>query len=165
MNQLKGKTARESEVLMTEMVLPQHTNAIGTLFGGVVMSWIDIAAATCGLRHAGKQVVTASVDALEFLAPIRLGWIVTLEARTNYAHKTSCEVGVKVTAENPITGEQFHTASAYLTLVALDGNSRPTLMPPVLPETPEDQRRSQQAQERRKVRLQAKAQKQATKES
>jgi acyl-CoA hydrolase len=160
-NKLKlesGRSPRESEAIMTEMVLPQHTNAIGTVFGGVVMSWVDIAAAICAERHCHRQVVTASVDALSFLAPIKLGWIVTLKSSINYVWKTSCEVGVKVTAENPRTGESFQTATAYVTMVALDSNGRPTLMPPIEPETDDQKRRYEEAKARRISRLELKKQ-------
>jgi acyl-CoA hydrolase len=153
-----GRSPRESEAIMTEMILPQHTNAIGTVFGGVVMSWVDIAAAICAERHCHRQVVTASVDALSFLAPIKLGWIVTLKSSINYVWKTSCEVGVKVTAENPRTGESFHTATAYVTMVALDSNGRPTHMPPIVPETDEQKRRYEEAKARRISRLELKKQ-------
>jgi acyl-CoA hydrolase len=152
------KSSQVSEAIMTEMVLPQHTNAIGTVFGGVVMSWVDIAAAICAERHANKQVVTASVDALEFLAPIKLGWIVTLKAAVNYVWTTSCEVGVKVTAENPRTGEFFHTATAYVTMVALDSHGRPTGIPPVVPHNDEQRRRFDEAKFRRISRLELKSQ-------
>lgn len=160
-NKLKlesGRSPRESEAIMTEMVLPQHTNAIGTVFGGVVMSWVDIAAAICAERHCHRQVVTASVDALSFLAPIKLGWIVTLKSSINYVWKTSCEVGVKVMAENPRTGESFQTATAYVTMVALDSNGRPTLMPPIEPETDDQKRRYEEAKARRISRLELKKQ-------
>lgn len=155
---IPDKASNLSEVIMTEMVLPQHTNAIGTVFGGVIMSWVDIAAAICAERHANKQVVTASVDALQFLAPIKLGWIITLKASVNYVWTTSCEVGVKVTAENPRTGEYFHTATAYVTMVALDSHSRPTGIPQVLPSTPDQQRRYEEAKFRRISRLELKKQ-------
>lgn len=152
------KASNLSEAIMTEMVLPQHTNAIGTVFGGVIMSWVDIAAAICAERHANKQVVTASVDAMEFLAPIKLGWIVTLKASVNYVWTTSCEVGVKVTAENPRTGEYFHTASAYVTMVALDSHSRPTSIAQVVPSSPDQKRRYEEAKFRRISRLELKKQ-------
>jgi acyl-CoA hydrolase len=141
---------------MTELILPEHTNQFATVFGGMVMSWVDIAAAICAQRHCNKEVVTASVDAMEFLAPVRLGWILTLRASVNYVAKSSCEVGVKVTAENPRTGEHFHTASAYVTLVALDSNGRPTKMPSLLPETDADRRRFEEAKARRASRLELK---------
>ena len=143
----------DSWVEMTEMVLPQHTNSHGTVFGGVVMSWVDIAAATCSLRHCRKPVVTASIDALHFLAPIKQGHIVSIKASINFVGRSSCEVGVKVVSENPITGVRSHTASAYLTFVALDDNGRPTEMPPLEPVTKDEKRRYEAAQIRRKSRL------------
>lgn len=152
------KSSEISEAIMTEMVLPQHTNALGTVFGGVIMSWVDIAAAIAAERHANKQVVTASVDALEFLAPIKLGWIVTLKASVNYVWTTSLEVGVKVTAENPRTGEFFHTASAYVTMVALDSHGRPTAIPAVAPSNDDQKRRYEEAKYRRISRLELKKQ-------
>ncbi len=155
---LNEKSSEISESIMTEMVLPQHTNALGTVFGGVIMSWVDIVAAICAERHSNKQVVTASVDALEFLAPIKLGWIVTLKAAVNYVWTTSLEVGVKITAENPRTGEFFHTASAYVTMVALDSHGRPTSIPKVVPKGPEQVRRYEEAKFRRISRLELKKQ-------
>ncbi len=154
---LPPKTVRRSQVTMTEMVLPQHTNALGSVFGGTVMSWVDIAAATCAMRHCARQVVTASVDALHFLAPVRLGWIVTIQSSVNYVGGTSCEIGVIVRSENAITGETFHTASAYLTFVALDSHSRPTAIPPLVLETEDERRRHGAAQIRRANRLKLKA--------
>ncbi len=156
MNSLKGKYAKESWVEMTEMVLPQHTNALNTVFGGVVMSWVDTAAAICAMRHSGRQVVTASIDALHFLAPIHLGWVANIKASVNYTSRTSCEIGVKVIAENPKTNETFHTASAYLTMVALDSNGRPTPMHPLLLETDEEKKRYEDAKERHEMRVKMK---------
>ena len=138
---------------MTEIVMPQHTNALGTVFGGVVMSWVDIAAATCAIRHCRKHVVTASIDALHFLAPIRLGYIVSIKASLNFVGSTSCEVGVKVTAEDPLTGDQHHTSSAYLTFVSLDSSGKPLIMPGLAPQTANEKRRYGEAQIRRKNRL------------
>ncbi len=145
-----------SQVTMTEMVLPSHTNSLGGIFGGVVMSWIDIAAAIAAQRHSQRQVVTASIDALNFVAPVYKGWIVNLVASVNFAASSSMEVGVRVDAENPITGEKFHTASAYLTFVALDETFKPTRIVKVKPETADEKRRYLRAQERRESRLQAK---------
>lgn len=145
-----------SQTTMTEMVLPQHTNALGSVFGGTVMSWVDIAAAICAQRHCGRQVVTASVDAMHFLAPIHLGWIVTIRASINDVHNTSCEVGVKVTSEDPLTGETHHTASAYLTFVALDSHGRPMRMPPLSFDTDEQKVRNAAAKLRREARLRLK---------
>ena len=158
---LPSKPVAQSQVTMTEMVLPQHTNALGSVFGGTIMSWVDIAAATCAMRHSARQVVTASVDALHFLAPVRLGWVVTIQASVNYVGGTSCEIGVKVTSENPITGETFHTASAYLTFVALDSHNHPTAIPGLELLTDDERRRHAAAQIRRANRLKLKAEIQA----
>lgn len=147
------KTPAGSEVITTHMVLPGDTNALGTIFGGKVMEWIDIAGAIAARRHAQKNVVTASIDALSFIAPIRLGFIVTVRSRVNWTGATSMEVGCKVEAENPSTGEQFHTATAHLTYVAVDSNGRPTATPPIMPVTADDKRRFQNAIKRRQARL------------
>ena len=158
---MPSKPVAQSQVTMTEMVLPQHTNALGSVFGGTVMSWVDIAAATCAMRHCAKQVVTASVDAMHFLAPVRLGWVVTIQASVNYVGGTSCEIGVKVTSENPISGERFHTASAYLTFVALDSHGKPTTIPGILLQSDEEKRRHASARLRRESRLKLKTELQA----
>lgn len=148
-----SRTVSNSKVVMTEIVLPSHTNAIGSIFGGAVMSWVDIAAAVSAQRHAREMVVTASIDALEFVAPVYIGWVINLKASVNYVAKTSMEVGVRVDAENPRTGEVFHTATAYLTFVAIDKNFKPIAVSPILPETDEEKRRYEGARERRKLRL------------
>ncbi len=148
-----GKPPRDSAVIMTEIVLPSHANALGTIFGGTIMSWIDIGGAIAAGRHARRVVVTASIDALHFVAPVKVGHVVHIKAAVNYAGKTSMEVGVRVDSENQITGAMSHTVTAYLTFVALDDNGRPVLVPPVLPETPEEKRRYEQAQKRRESRF------------
>ena len=142
-----------SQVTMTELVMLSHINAIGTIFGGVIMSWVDVAGAICAKKHSGKQVVTAHIDDLEFVTPVYKGWIVNLKASINHTGRTSMEVGVRVDAENPLTNEIFHTASAYLTFVALDSHGRPTLVPPVKPVTEDEIRRYKEAEARRKHRL------------
>ena len=138
---------------MTEIVLPQHTNALGTIFGGTVMSWIDIAGAICAGKHARNTVVTASIDALHFVAPIKLGHFVELKASVNATGTTSMEVGVRVDAENPKTGERHHSVSAYLTFVALDFDGKAIPVPPIMPSTPAEKRRNQAAMMRRKSRI------------
>lgn len=145
--------AVNDDVVMTELVLPSHTNSLGTVFGGVVMSWIDIAAAIAAQRHARKVVVTASIDDLSFVSSVKLGWIVQLRARVNYTSRTSMEVGVRVDAENPKTGEMHHTASAYLTFVAVDEAMKPIKVPPLKPQSAEDKRRFEEAIKRRELRL------------
>jgi len=150
---LQPRPVSLSQVTMTELVMPQHTNAFGSVFGGMIMSWIDICAAICAQRHCSKSVVTASVDALQFVAPVMKGWVVNLKASVNFASRTSMEIGVRVDAENPMTGERFHTASAYLTFVALDSDKKPSPVPQVLAETPAEIRRNKDAQVRRARRL------------
>ena len=138
---------------MTEIVLPGDTNALGTIFGGKVMQWIDIAASVAGMRHAGGSVVTASIDGLQFLTPILVGEVVTLKASVNYVGKTSMEIGVRVEAENMTTGEHRYTTKAYLTFVAVDAQGKPRPIPPLELETDDDRRRHADAIERRRVRL------------
>jgi acyl-CoA hydrolase len=147
-----------SLVQMTELILPNHMNALGTAFGGVIMSWIDIAASISASRYCSKNVVTASIDDLHFLAPVHKGDVVCLKAQVNYTHKTSMEVGVHVTAENPRTQKCRHTVTAYLTFVALDESYKPTLIPPLLLETEEEKQRFKQAEMRRKWRLERRKQ-------
>ena len=150
---MEAQDSKASEVIMTQLVLPTHTNALGTVFGGTVMSWIDIAAAIAAQRHSQKDVVTASIDELHFLAPIYQGWVVNLKAGVNFVSKSSMEVGVRVESENPKTGERFHTASAYLTFVCLGSNGKPTPVPPLALKTEEEKRRFREAQIRREGRL------------
>jgi acyl-CoA hydrolase len=150
---LDARPVSASKTTMTEIVLPIHTNALGTVFGGTISSWIDICAAIAAQRHCRHTAVTASFDALNFVKPVMQGWVVNLRASVNFAAKTSMEVGVRVDAENPQTGETFHTATAYLTFVALGADKKPTLVPPVLPETPDEVRRLQAAEKRRAQRL------------
>jgi len=148
-----SKSPTESAVTMTEMVLPTHTNALGSIFGGVVMSWIDIAAAIAAGRHARKAVVTASVDALHFIAPIRLGHVVQIRAIVNFSARTSMEVGVRVDSENPLTGKMIHNVSAYTTFVAVDSHGKPTAIPKLVPKTTDEKRRFAAAEARRKSRV------------
>jgi acyl-CoA hydrolase len=148
-----GRCVSESTVTMTQLVLPTHTNSLDSVFGGIMMSWIDIAAAVAAQRHSACDVVTASIDSLNFVKPVYKGWVVNLKASVNYVGRTSMEVGVRVDAENPRTGEKFHTASAYLTFVALDNRGKPVQAPPLICETPEDERRFNDAKLRRSERL------------
>ncbi len=150
---LNAKPVSASQVVMTELVLPSHTNALETIFGGVIMSWIDICAAIAAQRHSQRDVVTASIDKLNFVAPVKKGWVVNLKASVNFVSRTSMEVGVRVDAENPKTGEVFHTASAYTTFVAIGGNGRSVEVPGLLLETEDDKRRHEAARLRREARL------------
>jgi acyl-CoA hydrolase len=148
-----GKPVRSSHVEMTEMVLPNDTNRLGNLLGGRLMHWIDIAGAIAAWRHTTRICVTASVDELNFIHPIKEGEVVVLRASVNRAFHTSVEVGVKVSKENPASGEKKHTNTAYLTFVALDDAGHPTSVPPVRPVTAEERRRYRDAARRRELRL------------
>jgi acyl-CoA hydrolase len=139
---------------MTQLVLPEHTNAIGTIFGGQVAAWIDICAAIAAQRFCRRQVVTLSIDSLEFLHPIQRGHIAVFQACVNAAWGTSMEIGVRVEGEDPMTGDRTHTASAYCTFVALDGNGRPAKVPPLECAPGDETRRRDEAELRRAVRLQ-----------
>jgi acyl-CoA hydrolase len=143
----------QSYTIMTELVHPSHTNAMDSIFGGVIMSWVDICAAIAAQRHCGMPVVTASIDALDFVAPVYKGWVVNLKASVNYVSRTSMEVGVRVDAENPMDKKVFHTASAYLTFVALGPDGKPTPVPALKTETPEQVRRCKAAEQRRQARI------------
>jgi acyl-CoA hydrolase len=149
-------TPKASSVVMTELILPHHTNALNSVFGGTIMSWIDIGAAISAGKHCKKDVVTASIDALHFIAPIYVGWVVEIYARVTYVGKTSMEVGVRVEAMAPKTSKRVHTATAYLTFVALDDHGKVTKAPPLKLETDDDHRRASKAVERRKYRLEQK---------
>lgn len=142
------KTPSETAIEMREMVMPNHTNSHGTVFGGTVMSWIDIAAAMVAARHCGRPVVTAHIDDIDFIAPIKMGYHVLIQASLNYVGKTSMIVGVKVTSENPHTGEARTTTRAYLTFVALDDLGRPIVVPELKPETEDEIRRFENAKKR-----------------
>lgn len=138
---MDAKPVSASSLEFTHLVLPPDTNALGTIFGGRIMEWVDIAGSIVSSRHCRKVVVTASMDALHFLAPVKVGDIVILKASVNFAHRTSMEIGVRIESESPLTGERRHTSSAYLTFVGLDDLGRPTEVPPVLPVTEDEKRR------------------------
>lgn len=140
---------------MTELVLPNHTNQLGNLLGGQLMHWIDICAAIAAAKHSNRVCVTASVDKINFLHPIKLGNIVTLVASVNRAFKTSMEVGVKVYRESYLENEKVHSNSAYLTFVSVDENTNPINTFEIIPETEKEIKRFQNALRRRENRLQA----------
>lgn len=150
---LHSKQVQESNIEMVELVLPNDTNQLGNLLGGRLMHWIDIAAAMAATRHSNHICVTAAVDELRFLHPVKLGELVILKASVNRVFNTSIEVGVKVFSENPLTGERKHSNSAYLTFVSIDNSGLPVKGRPVNPETSEEKRRFAQALVRREQRL------------
>jgi len=138
---------------MSELMMPNMANNMGNVFGGVILSLVDRAAAVAATRHARKPCVTVSVDKVDFREPIRVGELVTAFARVNFAGRTSMEIGVKVIAENVMSGDKRHTNSCYLTYVALDEAGAPTPVPPVVPETPDEKRRYDRAAQRRATRV------------
>ena len=141
---------------MTQIVMPGHTNgASGILFGGVLMQWIDVCAGVAAMRHSGGAVVTASIDRLDFLEPVRLGDVVVLQAQVNYVHRTSMEVGCRVETEHPLTRDRRYTTKAYLTFVAIDDVGRPRPVSKLQLVSDEDHRRRAAAETRRKERLKA----------
>jgi acyl-CoA hydrolase len=145
---ISKKTPSETSIEMRELVMPHHTNPQNTIFGGTVMSWIDIAAAMVAARHCGRPVVTAHIDDIDFIAPIKVGYHVLIQASLNYVGRTSMIVGVKVTSENPYTSERRTTTKAYLTFVALDDLGRPVAVPELNPETEDEIRRFENAKKR-----------------
>lgn len=149
----KARYVKDSQVEMTEIVLPNDANVLGTLLGGKLMLWIDIAGSIAASRHCHRVAVTASVDGLTFLQPIKIGEVVILRASVNRVFRTSMEIGVKVMGENPLTGVVKHANSAYLTFVATDENGHPVPSPPIIPESQEEVRRYEDALRRRQHRL------------
>jgi len=151
--EMKGKTPSESQVEMTELVLPNDTNLLGNLLGGRLMHWIDIAGAMAASRHSNKVVATVALDSLDFRHPVRVGELVILKAKLTWVGRTSMEVTVRVFAENFKTGAIIQTNKAYITYVALDHEGKPTLVPPLIPETEEEKRDYMEAEQRRNERL------------
>jgi acyl-CoA hydrolase len=149
----EGKPVRESISDYSELALPNDAGGHGNVLGGKIMHLVDLCAAMAAMRHSHRPVVTAAVDSLQFLHPVRIGELIVLKASVNRVFTTSMEVGVKVITEKLITGERRHTCSAYLTFVALDENRKPIPVPPVIPETEEEKRRYREAGERREYRL------------
>ncbi|MBS4033415.1 MAG: acyl-CoA thioesterase [Ignavibacterium sp.] len=148
-----AKQISDSVIIMTELVLPNHTNQLGNLLGGQLMHWIDICAALSAAKHNNRVCVTASVDRIDFHHPIKLGDAVTLNASVNRVFNTSLEVGVKVYAQNFREGTKVHTNTAYLTFVAVDNNGKPVIATEAIPETADEKRRFDEALIRRENRL------------
>ena len=149
----EAKAVRESVSEYAELALPTDANGLGNVLGGKVMHLVDLAAAMAAMRHARRTVVTAAVDSLHFLHPVRIGQLIILRSSVNRAFHTSMEVGVQVVTEDLLTGNRLHTCSAYLTFVALDEAGKPTGVPEVIAESEEEKRRYRQAGERRQYRL------------
>ena len=149
-----GRRVADSATEMTQLVLPQHANVHGTLLGGTVMHWVDLAAAIVANRHSRRPVVTAAFDEMSFLAPIQVGQVALIHARLTFVDRSSMEIRVDVVSEDVLTGERRRTATAYVTFVALDPvTRRPSPVPPLLIETDEDRAEHGRALERRRLRL------------
>lgn len=148
-----AKSPRDSEVVMTQLILPSDANNLNSAFGGKVMEWIDICGAIAAQRHCREVVVTASIDDLHFHSPIRVGWIAQLRARVLAAFRTSMEVGVTVHAENPLTGERALTTSAVMTFVALNKDGGRVMVPPLQLDSEEERVAAREAEDRRTQRI------------
>ncbi|HAM53304.1 MAG TPA: acyl-CoA thioesterase [Nitrospiraceae bacterium] len=150
---MEGKKVRESSVIIAQVMVSQDVNPAGNVHGGVIMKHIDTTAGVVASRHARCNVVTASIDRLHFHCPAFVGDLLTFKGSLNMVGKTSMEIGVRVEAETIRTGEVRHTASAYLTFVALDKDNHPAEVPPLILETEEELRRNREAKKRREMRL------------
>jgi len=150
-NSQNQKTPGQSAVVSRYLVMPGQANPYGTAFGGAIVALIDMVASMAAQKHCGKEAVTASIDSLNFREAIYVGDHVVLKASVNYAGRTSMEVGVRVTRENPYTGKEIVATTAHLTFVALDENKKPTPVPQIVPETEDEKRRYKNA----KIRVQA----------
>jgi uncharacterized protein (TIGR00369 family) len=150
---LAPKPPRASSVTLSQVMDLTHANLMGNVHGGEIMKLIDTAAGIAASRHAGGPVVTASLDQMSFLHPVRVGNVVFVHAAVNDVGRTSLEVGVRVEAEDVVSGERTHTSSAYLVFVALDEHGQPRPVPALAPETDKERRRQAEAKIRREHRL------------
>ena len=151
---LAGKRAAESQMTLSQQMMPSDANPLGNVHGGHIMKLIDEAGALAAMRHARRPVVTITMDSVSFLSPVRVGHLLSLRGSVNWVGRSALEVGVRVEAENPITGEITHTNSAYAVYVALDDYGKPCSVPPLILESDEDRRRWDEAEARQEIRLQ-----------
>lgn len=151
-DRLQGKSIGESRVTLAVMMQPEHANSFGNVHGGWIMKLVDEAGGLACMRHAQQRVVTVAVDQLTFKHPILIGDLVTLFAEVSFTGRTSMEVEVKVTAENPLTGDAFHTNTAFLVYVAIDEAGKPIPVPPLKPRTEAQKKRMEQAKLRQEYR-------------
>jgi len=147
-----GKHVSVSQMTTVRLMMPTDGNILGNVFGGAIMRYMDEVAGIVAFHHARKNVVTASIDRMDFYAPVYVGNLLILKAAVNFVGKTSMEVGVRIEAEDPLTGATAHTGSCYLTFVALDRNGKPSPVEPVIPITADQKRRFREALARRKMR-------------
>ncbi len=147
----QAKKVSESRTEMNQLMMPQHANFAGTVYGGTILSIADGVAYVCAARHAGPRCVTVSVDRVDFHEPIHIGELVTFLASVNYVGKSSMEIGIKILAEDLKTGRKRHTNSCYFTMVSLDESGRPRLAPRLILETEEEKSRYKAGEERRRI--------------
>jgi uncharacterized protein (TIGR00369 family) len=152
-NFLQPKSVSASRITLSQLMHPEHANLLGNVHGGWIMKLVDEAGALACMRHAQRKVVTVAIDSMTFRQPIRIGDLIILNAEVTYTGRTSLEAEVQVLAENPVTGEQTHTNTAYLVYVALDDEGRPTIVPPLKPKTENEKRKWDQAKARQERRL------------
>jgi acyl-CoA hydrolase len=153
----ESRKVSDSQAVVARVMMPQDANIAGNVFGGTILKMVDEISYVAATKHARTNVVTASVDSMRFLSPVHVGDLLTLKARVNAVWRTSMEIGVRIEAEDPRTGEGRHTGSSYLTVVALDESEKPFRVPELVLETSEDERRSQEARRRRARRLEMRA--------
>lgn len=161
---LKGKKVSESVIETTHLMMPQHANPSGKIYGGTVLSMADAVAYMCAARHSSPNCVTVSVDQMDFREPIHIGELLTFRAAVNYVGKTSMEIGIRIEAEDLQTGERRHTNSCYFTMVSLDKNGKPSPAPALILETPEEKRRFEEGRIRREHAKELSAKRNALKE-
>lgn len=149
---MSSKKVSESKTEISQLMMPQHANLAGVVFGGTILALADSVAYVCASRHAGPNCVTVSVDKVDFKQPIKIGELVSCMASVNFVGRSSMEIGIKIMAENLQTGERRHTNSCYFTMVLLDEKGRPQPSPSLILETEEDKRRNRAAQKRRAAR-------------
>ena len=148
-----AKCSSDSEVTLSQQMMPSDANPLGNIHGGSIMKLVDEAGGLAAMRHARRPVVTVEMDSVSFLSPVRVGHLLTLRARVNWIGKSSIEVGVHVEAENPVTGEITHTNSAFAVFVAVDDDGHPVSVPPLILEADEERRRWDEGAERQETRL------------
>jgi uncharacterized protein (TIGR00369 family) len=148
-----GKTVRASRMNIAQLMQPEHANLMGNVHGGWIMKLIDEAGALACMRHAQHRVVTVAMDSIVFRHPIRIGDLVLLDAELTHVGRTSMEVRIEVQAENSLTGQRWHTNTAYAVYVALDADGKPVVVPALIAETEEEKRLQAEAEERQARRL------------
>ncbi len=152
---MHSKTVKESQTEISQLMMPQHANLGGTVYGGTILSIADSVAYVCAARHAGPNCVTVSVDRVNFHEPVHLGDLLTFTASINYVGKSSMEVGIKIIAENLKTGKKRHTNSCYFTMVCVDEKGKSKEVPRLIPETEEEKRRYKEGERRRELARQS----------